>query len=219
VKDYVRIARTRSREAFVPLAHPPGHAQVDFGECIGVIGGVRMKLRVFCFDLPQSDACFIKAYPAETTEAFLDGHVSAFAFFMACRSRFYMTISKSQWRAFLATASGSAPGPSPSSSAITYFKSVLADRAKATTRYHEDPRQSRLAPAVQNARHERGSYHGKYRLHLQISGVHSYRSHDCFRVARIEPRTMARYIAFSEHEQNLAALSFLGGILPSCFGY
>ena len=50
VKDYVRIARTRSREAFVPLAHPPGHAQVDFGECIGVIGGVRMKLRVFCFD-------------------------------------------------------------------------------------------------------------------------------------------------------------------------
>ena len=24
---------------------------------------------------------FVKAYPAETTEAFLDGHVSAFAFF------------------------------------------------------------------------------------------------------------------------------------------
>ena len=81
VKDYVRIARTRSREAFVPLAHPPGHAQVDFGECFGVIGGVRMKLHVFCFDLPHSDACFIKAYPAETTEAFLDGHISAFAFF------------------------------------------------------------------------------------------------------------------------------------------
>src|ERR1700732_1243728 len=81
VKDYVRIARSRSREVFVPLAHPPGHAQVDFGECIGVIGGVRMKLHVFCFDLPHSDACFIKVYPAETTEAFLDGHISAFAFF------------------------------------------------------------------------------------------------------------------------------------------
>ena len=81
VKDYVRLSRTKSREVFVPLAHPPGHAQVDFGECVGVIGGVRMKLHVFCFDLPQSDACFIKAYPAETTEAFLDGHVSAFAFF------------------------------------------------------------------------------------------------------------------------------------------
>jgi transposase len=40
-----------------------------------------MKLHVFCFELPHSDACFIKAYPAETTEAFLDGHISAFAFF------------------------------------------------------------------------------------------------------------------------------------------
>ena len=28
-------------------------------------------------DLPHSEGCFVKAYPAETTEAFLDGHVSA----------------------------------------------------------------------------------------------------------------------------------------------
>jgi len=46
-----------------------------------VIGGVRQKMHFFCMDLPQSDACFVKAYPRETTEAFLDGHVSAFAFF------------------------------------------------------------------------------------------------------------------------------------------
>ena len=65
----------------MPLAHPPGHAQVDFGEAVGVIGGVRQKIHFFCMDLPQSDACFVKGYPAETTEAFLDGHVSAFAFF------------------------------------------------------------------------------------------------------------------------------------------
>ena len=31
-------------------------------------------------DLPHSDGCYVKAYPAETTEAFCDGHVSAFAF-------------------------------------------------------------------------------------------------------------------------------------------
>jgi len=54
---------------------------VDFGEAVGVIGGVRQKIHFFCMDLPQSDACFVKAYPRETTEAFLDGHVSAFAFF------------------------------------------------------------------------------------------------------------------------------------------
>jgi transposase len=81
VKDYVRLARTRHKEVFVPLAHPPGHAQVDFGEAVGVIGGERLKLHLFCMDLPHSDAAFVKAYPAETTEAFLDGHVSALAFF------------------------------------------------------------------------------------------------------------------------------------------
>ncbi len=62
----------------MPLAHAPGHAQVDFGEALGVIGGVQRKLHYFAMALPQSDAFFIKAYPAETTEAFCDGHVSAF---------------------------------------------------------------------------------------------------------------------------------------------
>src|SRR3712207_7360928 len=32
VKDYVRQRRAAVREVFVPLAHPPGHAQADFGE-------------------------------------------------------------------------------------------------------------------------------------------------------------------------------------------
>ncbi len=32
VKDYVRERRLRSREMFVPLVHPHGHAQADFGE-------------------------------------------------------------------------------------------------------------------------------------------------------------------------------------------
>ena len=37
------------------------------------------KAHYLVLDLPHSDGCFVKAYPAETTEAFLDGHVSAFA--------------------------------------------------------------------------------------------------------------------------------------------
>ena len=65
---------------FVPLSHTSGHAQCDFGEALVVIGGVERKAHCFVLDLPHSDGCFIKAYPAETTEAFLDGHVSAFAF-------------------------------------------------------------------------------------------------------------------------------------------
>src|SRR5436309_15469618 len=80
VKDYVRERRARAQEMFVPLAHPPGHAQVDFGEAVAVIGGVRQKIHFFCLDLPHSDAGFVKAYPAERIEAFLDGHNAAFAF-------------------------------------------------------------------------------------------------------------------------------------------
>ena len=80
VKDYVRERRRQTREVFVPLSHSPGHAQCDFGEARVVIGGVERKAHYFVLDLPHSDGCFVKAYPAETTEAFLDGHVSAFAF-------------------------------------------------------------------------------------------------------------------------------------------
>jgi transposase len=81
VTDYVRERKRRTREVFVPLSHAPGHAQVDFGEALGVIGGVQRKLHYFAMAVPHSDAFFIKAYPGETTEAFCDGHVSAFAFF------------------------------------------------------------------------------------------------------------------------------------------
>src|SRR3981189_3589570 len=81
VKDYVAGWRQRTEEMFVPLVHPPGHAQADFGEAIGIIGGVERKIHFLAFDLPHSDACFVVGYPAETTEAFCDGHVRAFAFF------------------------------------------------------------------------------------------------------------------------------------------
>ncbi|HSM53398.1 MAG TPA: IS21 family transposase [Erythrobacter sp.] len=81
VKDYVAGWRQRAQEMFVPLVHAPGHAQVDFGEAVGIIGGIERKIHFFAFDLPHSDACLVVGYPAETTEAFCDGHVRAFAFF------------------------------------------------------------------------------------------------------------------------------------------
>ena len=76
----MRSRRQSTREAFVPLHHPPGHAQVDFGEAVVEVGGRREKVAFFCLILPHSNLWFVKAYPRETTEAFLDGHVSAFAF-------------------------------------------------------------------------------------------------------------------------------------------
>jgi transposase len=81
VREYVAEATLRSREMFVPLSHRPGHAQADFGEADGYIGGKKVRFHYFCMDLPHSDGCFVAAYPAETAEAFCDGHVAAFDFF------------------------------------------------------------------------------------------------------------------------------------------
>ena len=83
VKDYVRARKRTAKEMFVPLSHPPGHAQADFGEALVVIGGIEQKAHFFALDLPHSDACYVRAYPAATTEAWLDGHVHAFGFFGA----------------------------------------------------------------------------------------------------------------------------------------
>lgn len=78
VKDYVRLGKLRQQEMFVPLTHAPGEAQADFGEALVAIAGVEQKAHYFVMDLPHSDDCFVAAYPAETTEAFLDAHVRAF---------------------------------------------------------------------------------------------------------------------------------------------
>lgn len=53
VKDYVHAARERQREMFVPLSHPPGHAQVDFGEALAMIADSDDRAQPFRFDGAQ----------------------------------------------------------------------------------------------------------------------------------------------------------------------
>jgi transposase len=81
VKDYIREQKRGGQEMFVPLSHRPGHAQADFGEARAIIAGALQKVFFFALDLPHSDACYIRAYHRANTEAWLDGHVHAFAFF------------------------------------------------------------------------------------------------------------------------------------------
>ena len=116
VKDYVREHRRQTREMFVPLSHPPGHAQCDFGEALVVIGGVERKAHSVVLDLPHSDGCFVKAYPAE---AFLGGHVSAFAFLGGVAQSILYDNTKLAVAEYWETAGASAPGPSRSCSPTT----------------------------------------------------------------------------------------------------
>src|SRR3954468_17123827 len=81
VKLAVAAWRARTAEVFVPLAHPPGEAQVDFGEAEVTLDGRPAKVALFVMTLPYSDAIYCRAFPRECTEAFLEGHARAFAFF------------------------------------------------------------------------------------------------------------------------------------------
>ena len=81
VKDVVRAWKQSHREVFLPLSHPPGEAQVDFGEATIKLHGVETKVALFVMTLPYSGAIFLQAFPRECTETFLEGHRRAFEFF------------------------------------------------------------------------------------------------------------------------------------------
>jgi transposase len=81
-------------EVFVPLSHPPGEAQMDFGFVEVVIGGERVTAAFFVMSLPYSDAFFVRAYPRECTETFQDGHVRAFDYFGGVPTRISYDNSK-----------------------------------------------------------------------------------------------------------------------------
>ncbi|NIN67200.1 MAG: IS21 family transposase, partial [Anaerolineae bacterium] len=81
VKDAVRAWKQRQAEAFVPLVHRPGDAQVDFGEAQVTLRGERVKVAMFVMTLTYSDAIYIQVFPKECTETFQEGHKRAFEFF------------------------------------------------------------------------------------------------------------------------------------------
>jgi len=78
VKDAVREYRISRREVFLPLSHPPGEAQVDFGEATIRTAGRETKAAIFVMTLPSSGAMFVQAFPKECTETFMEGHRRAF---------------------------------------------------------------------------------------------------------------------------------------------
>ena len=76
----VRKLKQQNKEVFLPLSHPPGEAQVDFGFADVLLNGELTKVALFVMTLPYSDAICIQAFPRECTESFQEGHVRAFEF-------------------------------------------------------------------------------------------------------------------------------------------
>lgn len=87
VRDEIRRYKRSTAEVFMPLAHPPGQAQFDFGEARAVYRGREIKVMFCVMSLPYSDAFFCQAFPRECIETFQEGHVRAFKFYggVPCR--------------------------------------------------------------------------------------------------------------------------------------
>ncbi len=94
VKDAVRQWKQTHKEVFLPLMHPPGEAQVDFGFADVYLDGELTKVALFVMTLPYSDALFIQAFPRECTESFQEGHKRAIEFFGAVPCRISYDNSK-----------------------------------------------------------------------------------------------------------------------------
>ena len=70
---------------FVPLVHPPGHAQADFGEAISIVSVV--KIHFFAFHC-RTGRLLRGRLSGRDDGSLCDGHVRAFHSSAACRSRY-----------------------------------------------------------------------------------------------------------------------------------
>ncbi len=78
----MRLTVSGNPRGFVPLAASPGEqAQVDWGEAFVEMEGKRKKVHLFCMRLRSSGTPFVRAYPGEKLEDFLEGHLKAFEYF------------------------------------------------------------------------------------------------------------------------------------------
>jgi transposase len=94
VRAAVAAIKQSHAEVFIPLCHPPGAAQCDFGHAEVVVAGVRHKAALFVLTLPYSNARFGCLFPRECTEAFHAGHARACAFFGGVPTRISYDNSK-----------------------------------------------------------------------------------------------------------------------------
>ncbi|WP_330998196.1 IS21 family transposase [Pectinatus frisingensis] len=80
VRGKVRELKKTVSNAFIPLAFSPGEAlQVDWGEAVVYINGVKQTIHLFCARLCFSCMPIVLAYRRQNEESFLDAFVRTFA--------------------------------------------------------------------------------------------------------------------------------------------
>jgi len=84
VRRYIGQRRREKRrpKVYLPLEFDPGcDAQADWGEAEAIIAGTQVTVQVFTMRLNYSRKLFVRAYPTQKQECFLDAHVQAFHYF------------------------------------------------------------------------------------------------------------------------------------------
>ncbi len=84
VGHYLAELRKEKRrpQVYLPLEFDPGtDAQVDWGEAVVIMKGEPKKVQLFVMRLSYSRRVYMRAFPNQKQEAFLEGHVEAFKHF------------------------------------------------------------------------------------------------------------------------------------------
>jgi transposase len=70
------------RQAVIPLdPEVAREAEVDWGSGVVILGGEKRRVKLFCMRSRFSGKPFVRAYPWERQEMFLDGHIHAFQYY------------------------------------------------------------------------------------------------------------------------------------------
>ena len=83
VKKYVRKAKRKlydNSQAAIPLKHPGGEAQCDFGDLIVNHQGIEKKAHMLILSFPYSNAAFVQIFWGENRECLLEGLSNIFEF-------------------------------------------------------------------------------------------------------------------------------------------
>ncbi|MEZ4713120.1 MAG: hypothetical protein R3A44_38375 [Caldilineaceae bacterium] len=88
LRHYVSSAAPRARRppVYLPLSFEPGWMGRWTGEATVMLAGTAVTVQLFVLRLCYSRKIFVMAFPTQRQEAFLAGHVAAFAHLGACRS-------------------------------------------------------------------------------------------------------------------------------------
>lgn len=86
VRRYVRLAKLtlglEPGSAFIPCNPEAGReAEVDWGVATAIVAGEETRLKFFCMRSKYSGKHFVRFYPCERQQAFLDAHIHGFSFY------------------------------------------------------------------------------------------------------------------------------------------